>query len=99
MHSKTVYALAAGSFREGWKVRPNDIMHWKVMEWAYQNGYSKYHMGFVSEPLPTEGTNSWGIWRWKREWGGDLKRLQIFQKFFMPKYKFVLKVKGFVGRT
>jgi hypothetical protein len=99
MHSKTVYAFAAGSFSEGWKVRPNDIMHWKVMEWAYQNGYSKYHMGFVSEPLPTEGTNSWGIWRWKREWGGDLKRLQIFQKFFMPKYKFVLKVKGFVERT
>jgi CelD/BcsL family acetyltransferase involved in cellulose biosynthesis len=93
IHGKTVYALAAASFTESWKVRPNDIMHWKVMEWACQNGYSKYHMGLLSEPPPTEESCSWGVWRWKREWNGNLERIQRFDKLLMPRYKLVLKGK------
>ncbi len=99
VHGKTVYALAAGSLSEGWKVRPNDIMHWKVMEWACKNGYSKYHMGLVSDPPPTEGSSAWGIWRWKREWKGNLKRLQIFEKTLLPKYILVLKTKKLMERA
>jgi len=99
IHGKTVYALAAGSLSEGWKVRPNDIMHWKIMEWACQNGYSKYQMGLVSEPPPTESSNAWGIWRWKREWKGSLERVQIFDKLFLPRYKFILKAKKLVERS
>jgi hypothetical protein len=96
IHRKTVYALGAGSFSEGWKVRPNDIMHWKVMEWAFQHGYSKYHMGLVSEPPPTAGSNAWGIWRWKREWNGSLGKLGVFDKVFLPRYKLMLKAKKLV---
>lgn len=98
VNGRTVYALAAGSLKEGWKVRPNDMMHWKVMEWACQNGYSKYHMGFVSEPPPTEGSNAWGIWRWKKEWQGNLEKMQAFEKTFLPRYKFVLKAKKLIER-
>ena len=93
IHGKTVYALAAGSFSEGWKVRPNDIMHWKVMEWACKNGFTRYHMGLVSDPPPSKESNSWGVWRWKREWKGELHRLVIYEKTFLPKYKFILKLK------
>jgi hypothetical protein len=99
IHGRTVYALAAGSFTEGWKARPNDMMHWKVMEWACQNGYSKYHMGLVSEPPPTEGSHSWGIWRWKREWKGNLETIQIFDKMLMPRYKLILKGKELAERV
>ena len=98
IHGNTVYALAAGSLSEGWKVRPNDIMHWKVMEWACQNGYSKYHMGLVHEPPPAEGSSAWGIWRWKREWKGSLERIQIFDKLFLPRYKLMLKAKKLIER-
>ncbi len=98
-NGKTVYALAAGSFTEGWKVRANDMMHWKVMEWACQNGYSRYHMGLVNDPPPTEGAGAWGIWRWKREWKGNLERLQTFDKLLMPRYKLVLKGKKLAERA
>jgi lipid II:glycine glycyltransferase (peptidoglycan interpeptide bridge formation enzyme) len=99
MHGKTVFALAAGSFKEGWKARPNDIMHWKVMEWACQNGYSRYHMGLVSEPPPAEGSRAWGIWRWKREWNGSLNTLHIYHKYLRPRYKIVLKAKKLVENS
>jgi len=99
IHNKTVFALAAGSFSEGWKVRPNDILHWKAMEWACQKGYSWYHMGLVPDPLPTEGSNAWGIWRWKREWNGKLKSLKIFSKVFLPRYTLMLKAKKFVEKA
>ena len=99
IHGKTVYALAAGSFRKGWKVRPNDIMHWRVMEWACENGFARYQMGLVSEPPPSEGSNSWGVWRWKREWRGNLHKLLIYEKTFLPKYVFILKGKQMIQRT
>jgi len=99
VHNKTVFALAAGSFREGWEARPNDIMHWKVMEWACRKGYSWYHMGLVPDPPPTRGSNAWGIWRWKREWNGKLRRLKVFSKTFLPRYKLMLKAKKLVEKT
>ena len=98
IHGKTVYALAAGSFSEGWKVRPNDIMHWKVMEWACKNGFVRYHMGLVSDPPPSKESNSWGVWRWKREWKGNLHRLLVYEKMILPKYKLVLKTKEIIQR-
>jgi lipid II:glycine glycyltransferase (peptidoglycan interpeptide bridge formation enzyme) len=98
IHGKIVYALSAGSRTEGWEVRPNDILHWKAMEWACQNGYSKYDMGTVSEPPPTEESSDWGLWRWKREWKGSLERIQTFDKTLQPRYKFILQAKKLAER-
>jgi lipid II:glycine glycyltransferase (peptidoglycan interpeptide bridge formation enzyme) len=98
-HGKTVYALRAGSLTEGLKVRPNDLMHWKAMEWACTNGYLKYNMGMVDEPTPTEKSAKWGIWRWKREWNGCLERYEIFDKTVLPQYKPVLQARNIVYET
>ena len=95
---KTAYALNAGSLAEGWEVRPNDIMHWKAMEWACSRGYSKYNLGGVGEPLPTEGSSKWGIWRWKKEWKGNLERIEIFNKIILPQYKPVLQARDLVAK-
>jgi hypothetical protein len=97
-HGKTLYALAAGSFKEGWEVRSNDKMHWEVMKWASQHGYLKYHMGFVLDPPPTEGSSTWGIWRWKREWNGNLERILIFGKLLSPRYKLVLRARNLISK-
>lgn len=97
-HGKTVYALRAGSLAEGLKVRPNELMHWKAMNWACENGYSKYNMGMVDEPTPTEKSDKGGIWRWKREWKGNLERIEIFDKIILPKYKPILQAKNLAYR-
>jgi lipid II:glycine glycyltransferase (peptidoglycan interpeptide bridge formation enzyme) len=96
IHRNTVYALRAGSRTEGLNVRPNELMHWKTMEWACENGYSKYNMGMVNEPVPTEKSDKWGIWRWKKEWNGSLERIEIFDKTILPRYKPVLQARDIV---
>jgi hypothetical protein len=87
VHGDTAYALGAGSREEVWYVRPNDILHWKAMEWACNEGLSYYHMGFVSEPPPSKSSMGWGLWRWKREWNGVLENVHVYHKVLMPKFK------------
>jgi len=99
IHGKTVYALGAGSFATGWGARPNDLLHWKVMEWASKNGYFQYNMGGVDEPPPTKESTKWGIWRWKREWKGSLEKIETFNKIILPQYKPMLQARdlGYKG--
>jgi len=97
-HGKNVYALAAASLEKGWRVRPNDLMHWKAMEWACETGFSKYYMGRVKQPPPNQESRGWGVWRWKREWMGDLEKMIIMEKTFLGRYKLVLKAKGLAER-
>ncbi len=99
VHGKTAYALNAGSLVEGREVRPNDIMHWKAMEWACERGYLRYNLGGVSEPPPTEGSSKWGIWRWKKEWKGNLERIDIISKIVLPQYEPVLHSRDFVQKA
>jgi hypothetical protein len=103
IHGDTAYALAAGSRNEFWRVRPNDVVHWKAMEWACKEGLSYYHMGYVSDPPPSVGSLGWGLWRWKKEWNGLLEKVMVYHKVLMPKFKkFVLspyeKVYNFVRK-
>lgn len=100
VHGDTAYALAAGSRKNAWQVRPNDILHWKAMEWACSKGLSWYHMGHIYEPLPTENSPGWSLWRWKREWNGQLKKYYIYHKVYMPNFKkFVLTPYEKLGKS
>jgi CelD/BcsL family acetyltransferase involved in cellulose biosynthesis len=95
VHGDTAYALAAGSRKDVWHVRPNDLLHWKAMEWACGEGLSWYHMGHVYDPVPTENSPGWSLWRWKREWNGQLKKYYTYHKIYMPRLKkFVLTPLG-----
>lgn len=87
INGDTAYALGAGSHEEAWHVRPNDILHWKAMEWACNEGLSQYHMGFVNNPPPTHCSSDWGLWRWKREWNGQLEKVFRYNKVYMPRFK------------
>ena len=95
VQGKTAYALNAGSLAEEREVRPTDIMHWKAMEWACSKGYSRYNLGGVSEPPPIEGSSKWGIWRWKKEWKGNLETIEVFNKLVLPQYRLILLARDF----
>jgi hypothetical protein len=53
-------------------------------------------MGMVNEPVPTDKSSGWGIWRWKREWNGSLERIEIFRKFILPQYRHLLRARNIV---
>ncbi len=89
---ETVYARAAGSYDWAWNARPNDLLHWEAMNWGLEKGFSKYHMGLVPQPLPSEGSSIWGLWRWKREWNGKLEKMQRYCKIYSPLLKKLTKI-------
>jgi hypothetical protein len=86
IHAKTVYALGWGYLGTALEVRPNDLLHWKIMEWGCKRGFLRYHMGYVQP----EGKSSHeaGIWRWKKEWNGNQEPAYVFRKS-ISKYGFV----------
>ena len=84
-HAKTIYALGFGYLRTALEVRPNDLLHWKIIEWGCRKGFLKYHMGEV-HPESKDG-----VWRWKREWNGDQDPAHIFVKS-ISKYAFIERI-------
>lgn len=36
---------ANSSIKENLRLKPNDLLHWRVMEWACHEGYSSYNLG------------------------------------------------------
>ena len=88
IHAKTIYALGFGYLSTALEVRPNDLLHWKIMEWGCERGSLRYHMG---EVRPEKGSSTSGIWRWKREWNGDLDPVYIFRKS-ISKYDLIERI-------
>jgi hypothetical protein len=74
IHAKTIYALGFGYLNMALDVRPNDLLHWKIMEWGCKQGFLRYHMGEVH---PEEDPSTNGIWRWKEN-GTEIKTLFAF---------------------
>jgi hypothetical protein len=73
------HALSAGSRPEAWRARPNDLLHWKAIELSCKEGLLCYNFGAV--PDPPGGS----LWRWKNEWNGQLEKMPICHKVYMPK--------------
>jgi hypothetical protein len=88
-HAKTIYALGWGYLDKALEARPNDLLHWKIMEWGCKQGFSKYHMGYVQPEA--KGAHEEGIWRWKKEWNGDQDPVYIFRKS-ISKHGFIEKM-------
>jgi lipid II:glycine glycyltransferase (peptidoglycan interpeptide bridge formation enzyme) len=92
IHAKTIYALGWGYLGTALEVRPNDLLHWKIMEWGCKRGFLRYHMGYVQPGQRAEkGSHEAGIWGWKREWNGDLDPIYTFRKS-ISKYGLIERV-------
>jgi hypothetical protein len=45
LHPKGMIEYAANSsFEENLKIKPNDLLHWRVIEWACSEGYTRYNL-------------------------------------------------------
>jgi len=82
IQGNTASVPCAGSLEEGWEARPNDYLHWKVMEWAHQQGLSRYHMGGIN---PDPHASSYGVYRWKIEYGGAMEKMLNYDKVYLPR--------------
>jgi len=91
-HLKTLQATSAGSLKEGWKARPNDYLHWKIMEWASQEGFHFYNLGGALSP---------NLARWKKQFRARTEKIYKYEKVFLPTtekivggtYKFLIKLR------
>jgi len=82
IQGNTASVPCAGSLEEGWEARPNDYLHWKIMEWAHQQGLSRYHMGGIN---PDPNASSYGVYRWKIEYGGTMEKMLNYDKVYLPR--------------
>ena len=80
-HGKTAFCPAAGSLKKGWFARPNDYMHWMIMRAEFERGITRYNMGGVNTD---PGSPAYGVYRWKREYGGGVRMQDVFTKTLSP---------------
>ena len=61
---------------------PNHLLQWETMRWARANGCTAYDLWGVPDevgidadaPIPDPATGLWGVWRFKRGFGGRVVR-------------------------
>jgi len=87
-----VYYWNGGAYREYYRVAPNNLIHWHLIEWALNNGLKKYDM--VGADIPS-------IAKFKASFSGEKVRHIYAYKFKSPLAKIGRKVyekwkKGFV---
>jgi predicted N-acyltransferase len=63
LHRETAYYLSGASYDRGLRLRPNNLIQWRFIEWAISQGYRLYDMGGAVIP---------GITRFKLSFGGRL---------------------------
>jgi hypothetical protein len=58
------------SIQEDQKLRPNDVLHWRVIEWACQEGFTLYNLGGAHLFLRKFGGTLWTTYRYRfdRTW-------------------------------
>jgi len=92
LQGKTASVPCAGSIKEGWEARPNDFLHWKIMQWAHQHRLLHYQMGGIN---PDPHSSSYGVYRWKIEYGGAMEKMLNYDKVYYPRLTGLIK-KGLI---
>lgn len=81
---KKVWYMYGASTGEARNVMPNHALHWHVIKWAKEAGYSIYDLwGIPSNP--TEQHPLWGVYRFKKGFNGKLvKYIGVYDLAFNP---------------
>lgn len=76
------YYLYGASANEGRHLMPNHLLQFRAMRWARAQGCSTYDLWGVPDevgldaeaPPPEAETGLWGVWQFKRGFGGEIRR-------------------------
>ncbi len=80
-HSRSIFCPYT-CYTEGAKpLRANDMLHWKIIEWGSKNGFVEYNMG---EVFPDSSSKHYGVYKWKKGFGGGIAPMSILRKRFLP---------------
>ncbi len=76
------YYLYGASGNDDRNLMPNHLLQWQAMRWARSGGCTIYDLWGVPDevgidagaPIPDPATGLWGVWRFKRGFGGRVVR-------------------------
>jgi FemAB-related protein (PEP-CTERM system-associated) len=71
----TVSFIYHSSLREYAKLAPNNLLYWRAIEYACQNGYTFCNMG--------RSTKDTGPYNFKKQWGGEAR--QLYWQYYLNK--------------
>lgn len=70
VHRKHLIGIRSASLTDFLKYQPNNLVHWKSVEWAKENGVTVYDW----DGLPLEETKYLrGVYEYKKRWGGRVQ--------------------------
>lgn len=81
-----IYYLYGGSSRNNTEVRAPYAMHWAVMNWGMENGYTSYDLWGIPRELSPE-KHSYGVYQFKERFGGYRVRLPAYDLPLNPLYR------------
>lgn len=67
LFKNTLYCWYACSLQEYYKLYPNDLLHWKVMQWAKKQGATVFDFGGAGSP-----NKKYGVRDFKLQYGGEV---------------------------
>lgn len=77
------------SYKKYWRLRPNNLLQWTIIEWGIENGYKYFNLG----GLPT--TEAKGLIKFKESWGAEKKYYYIYS---MTNQNLMFKILNNVGK-
>lgn len=83
---RKVWYMYGASTNEYRNVMPNQALHWHVIQWAKQQGYTTYDLWGVPAN-PHEGHPLYGVYRFKKGFGGEFRKFigmhdHVFKPFW-----------------
>jgi predicted N-acyltransferase len=78
-YKSTVYNWYAGSRRDFSSYHPNEILHWDIIRWGRQNGFTLFDMGGAGKP-----GKPYGVRNFKEKFGGATVNYGRFEKVYNP---------------
>ena len=80
------YAAYNVSDRKFLIYQPNDLIHWEMIRWCMKKGIKYFDFG-QCDASSKEGTHAYGIYKFKKKWGGKLYNRCYFYYEFDKKDK------------